>query len=150
MAVITVADALRRAEDFERAVASFYSNLAMQADQDGVRLLTGYMSRRRPRVSENLALLSHDRLAAISPTPLAYEPYGADCHCLEGMRLPVAGNAAQVLDMALNFNECLVRFYRQVIQQVADPAVVELFESLICLEEQDEIELKKIKALNYF
>ena len=150
MAVITVADALRRAEEFERAVASLYSNLATQAEQDGVRLLTGYMSRRRPRVPERLALLGRDRLAAISSTPLAYEPYGADCHCLDGMSPPVAGSAAEVLDMALNFNECLARFYRQVIQQVADPAVVELFESLICLEQQDEIELKKIKALDYF
>ena len=71
MAVITVADALQRAEDFERAVASFYSSLAKQAEKDGVRLLTGYMSRRRPRVPENLGLLSRDRLAAISLTPLA-------------------------------------------------------------------------------
>lgn len=150
MAVITVADALRRAEEFEQAVAAFYSKLSLEAEQDGVRLLTGYMSRRRPRVPEKLAALSRDRLAAISLTPMAYEPCGADCQCLEGMRLPVTGSAQEVLDIALNFNECLARFYRQIIRQVSDPAVVELFESLVCLEQQDAIEFKKIKALNYF
>ena len=150
MAVITVADALRRAEEFERAVAAFYSQLSVQAEHDGVRLLTGYMSRRRPRVPEKLAVLSRESLDVTSLTPLAYEPCGADCHCLEGMKLPVTGSADEVLDISLNFTECLARFYRQVIRQVSEPAVVELFESLICLEEQDEIELKKIKALHYF
>ena len=150
MAVITVGDALKRAEEFERAVAAFYSKLSMEAEQDGVRLLTQYMSRRRPRVPERLAVLGRDRVAAISLTPMAYEPCGADCRCLEGMTLPVTGSADEVLDIAVNFNECLARFYRQVIRQVSDPATVELLESLVCLEQQDAIEFKKIKALNYF
>jgi len=55
-----------------------------------------------------------------------------------------------VLDAAVTFDECLVRLYRQAARQSADAEVRALFEGLIRAEQRDEIELKKIKAMDYF
>ncbi len=55
-----------------------------------------------------------------------------------------------VLDAAVILDECLVRLYRQVLQQPVDEEIRELFESLVRAEQRDEIELKKIKAMDYF
>ncbi len=43
-----------------------------------------------------------------------------------------------------------MKLYRQVLQQPVDDEIKELFESLVRAEQRDEIELKKIKAMDYF
>jgi hypothetical protein len=150
MAIVTIADVLRRAEEFERAVADLYARLSHNTMREGVRLLARYMSIQRPRIPHALACVPSDRLATIFSTPLCCDPYGADCHCLDAMELPVNASSAEVLDMGVNFNECLARFYRQIVRQPLDRTVVDLFECFIRLEQREEIELKKIKAMNYF
>ena len=150
MAIVTIAQVLACAEDFERMLAEFYANLSHQSNKEGVRLLTDYMSRHRQRTHSALGELPLKSLNRIYKTPLRYEPHAADCHCFEGVELVPNAAAAEVLDVAIKFDECLVRLYRQVVCQNVDKEVKELFESLIQWEEHDEIELKKIKAMDYF
>jgi rubrerythrin len=150
MAVITIADVLRRAEEFEGRLAAYYKRLSEHTTREGVQMLTDYMSRHRVRIGERLDKLSPDEVRRICSTPLRYEPQAADCRCFEGIDLPPDATSAQVLDTAVTLDECLVNLYRQVVQQPVDEEVRELFESLIRTEERDEIELKKIKAMDYF
>ena len=79
-----------------------------------------------------------------------YEPQAADCRCLTGMDLPPDATSVQVLDVAILFDDCLIRLYQQVIQQPVEREIIELFESLIRMEETDQVRLKKIKAMDYF
>ena len=150
MAIVTIAQVLACAEDFERRLAEFYAELAKQTTREGVRLLTDYMSRHRQRTHEALSKLPDIEMYHVCKTPLKYEPHVPDYHCFEGVELPPDATAAKVLDVAIKFDECLVRFYRQVVCQDVDKEVKELFESLIRWEEHDEVELKKIKAMDYF
>ena len=57
---------------------------------------------------------------------------------------------AALLDVAVILDECPVSLYRQVLPQPVDEEIREFFESLVRSEERDEIELKKIKAMDYF
>jgi len=150
MAIVTIAQVLACAEDFERRLAEFYAELAKQTTREGVRLLTDYMSRHRQRTHEALSKLPEIEMYHVCKTPLKYEPHAADYHCFEGVELPSDATAAEVLDTAIKFDECLVQFYRQVTQQSVDQEVKELFENLIRWEQDDEITLKKIKAMDYF
>ena len=153
MGVVTIAEVLRHVEVFERMLAEFYANLSHQTTREGVRLLTDYMSRHRLRTHIALFKLPVERVEEIyriCHTPLRYEPQGADKHCFEGIKLPRDATTAEVLDAAIEFDECLIRFYRQVVQQPVDQEIKELFESLIRREQDDEIQLKKIKAMDYF
>ena len=153
MGMTNVAQVLERAEEFEGILADFYAKVSQQSKREGVRLLADYMSRHRRRTHIALFKLpieSVERIRRICHTPLQYDPLGADCHCLEGVDISEDATASEILDAAIKFDECLVNFYRQVLQQPIDQEVKGLFESLIQWEEYDEIELKKIKAMDYF
>ena len=153
MGVITIVEVLEHVERFERMLAEFYAKVSEQSTREGVRLLTDYMSRHRWRTHEALTKLSietAEQIYRICHTPLRYEPQGADRHSFEGVELPPDATAAEVLDTAIKFDECVIQFYRQVLQQPVDKEVKELFESLIRFEQYDVIELKKIKAMDYF
>lgn len=150
MAVITIEDVLKHAERFEHLLAGFYADLADRSCREGVRLLTGYMSRHRERIVDALEKLSPDQVRRVCSAPLRYEPQAADCRCFDRIELPGDASAATVLDAAVVFDECLVDLYRQVLQQPVDEDVRELFESLVRAEQRDQIELKKIKAMDYF
>lgn len=150
MAVITVAQVIACAEDFERMLAKFYANISHQSTREGVKLLTDYMSRHRERTHKALKELPLKSLNRIYRAPLRYEPAAANCHCFEGVEIGPQATAAEVLDTAVRFDECLISLYRQVVRQDVDREIKELFESLIRWEEDDERELKKIKAMDYF
>lgn len=150
MAVITIAQVLEHAEQFERSLAEFYAKLACDSSREGVRLLTDYMSRHRKRIAESLDKFSHDQIGAIKSAPLRFEPKAADYKCFERLGLPNDATASQVLDAAVVLDECLVDLYRQVLAQPLEAEARELFESLVHLEQSDEIQLKKIKAMDYF
>lgn len=150
MPVVTVADVLRHAEEFERMLADYFAGVSERTTREGVRLLTDYMSRHESRIAEFLDRLSGKQVRRICSTPLRYEPEVADCRCFQGMELPPDATVGAVLDAAIRFDECLVRLYRQVSEQPVGEDVKELFESLIHVEEQDQVQLKKIKAMDYF
>ncbi len=150
MAVTTIDDVLKHAERFEQMLSDYYTELSEHSTREGVRLLTDYMSRHRVRIKEALSELSSEQMHHICSTPLRYEPQAADPRCFEGVNVPPTATAAHVLDTAVTFDECLIKLYRQVLQQPLEQEVKELFESLLHAEQRDEIELKKIKALDYF
>jgi len=150
MAIVTISQVLACAEDFERMLAEFYAKVAKQSTREGVRLLADYMSRHRQRTHEALSKMSSEDMFRISKISLKYEPHTADRHYFEGVQLSPDATAAEVLDAAIKFDECLVRLYQQVARQKIDQKVKELFENLIQWEQEDEIQLKKIKAMNYF
>ena len=150
MAVVSIKDVLEHVEHFEQMLTDYYAKLAQSTTREGVRLLTDYMSRHRKRMTEVLAKLTDEQVRRICATPLRYEPQAADYRCFEGTGFPDSAEAADVLDLAVTFDECLVKLYRQVLQQPVDEDIRELFESLVRTEQRDEIELKKIKAMDYF
>jgi ferritin-like protein len=150
MASTTVSDVLKRAEEFERLLSDYYGRLSAETQREGVRLVADYMSRHRARLTAALERLDVAAIRRLRAEPIRYEPQAADCRCFEQVSLPPDATAAQVLDAAVTFDECLVRLYRQAARQTADLDARALFESLIRSEERDEIELKKIKAMDYF
>jgi hypothetical protein len=151
MGIITIAEVLERVDEFERMLSEFYSNMSQTSSREGVRLLTDYMGRHRRRTLEALAILPPKQRHHICRIALRYDPQGGDeSHCLEGVDLSADATAADVLDAAIEFDERLIRLYKQVLQQAVDLDVKDLFEGLIRFELKNLIELKKTKALNYF
>ena len=150
MAIITIKDVLRQAEAFEQMLSEYYASIAHQTQREGVRLLADYMARHRARLHEALDRLDPAEAARMTAMPLRYQPKAADCDCFEKVRLPEGATAADVLDAALTLDGCLILLYRQVLAQEISPEVSELFESLLRSEQRDQVELRKIKAMDYF
>ncbi len=150
MAIITVADVLKMAEDFETKLVDYYTKIAEQTTSDGVKLLADYMGRHRRHLSEALERLGSAEREELNSFPIRYEPLALDYTSFEGRELPPDATAAEVLDIAIEIDGCLIDLYRQVLAQDVDQEVKDLFESLVQAEEGDTIELKKIKAMDYF
>jgi hypothetical protein len=150
MPVVTIADVLERARRFEEMLADYYAGLARSTTREGVRLLTDYMSRHRQRIDAEMAELTDEQARHIRTMPIHYEPSAAGCQCFSGMALPPDAPAAQVLDNAVCLDGCLMELYRQAAAQVPDAESQAFFQGLIRCEERDAIELKKIKAMDYF
>jgi rubrerythrin len=150
MAVTNVACVLRRAGDFEHQLMTYYLDLAEQSKREGVRMLTDYMARHRRRLAEALERFPAAEYRRLSALPLRYEPVSSECDHFKTLVLPPDATATEVLDLAIELDECLISLYKQVAQQDVEPEVRELFESLVHREERDEILLKKIRATNYF
>jgi rubrerythrin len=150
MAVVTIADVLKHAEQFERKLAGYYAELSEHATREGVRMLADYMSRHRRRIQQALEELSDEQARRICSTSLPYEPEAPDWRRFEQLELSPDATAAQVLDQAIQFDQRLVEFYKQMLEQPLEEDILELLRGLISAEEGDEIELKKIKAMDYF
>ena len=150
MAIITIENVLEHAEQFEQMLADYYANLSEKTNRDGVRLLTDYMSRHRIHIEAALQKIPASQVKQILSERVRYEPQGADMRTIEAFQLPPNATADQVLDAAITFDESLITLYNQVLQQTNDEQIRLFFESLLHAEERDEIELKKIKAMDYF
>ena len=150
MAVITVADVLRTVEDFESRLVEYYAEISKRTTSEGVHLLADYMGRHRRRLAAALERVPEAKRERIGGCHLRYEPARPSCSCFEDRELPPDLPSSEILDMAVEVDECLIGLYKQVLQQDLDPEVRELFEALLHCEEGDEIELKKIKAMDYF
>lgn len=150
MSIITVADVFKQIDEFERMLADYYAKVSKQTTREGVRLLMDYMSRHRQRTLETLSKLPAEQLQDVHRISLRYEPQRLGARCFEEIEISPDATAAQVLDAVVEFDEYLVRFYKQVQQQPVAQKVKDVFSSLIRKELDDEIEMKKIKAMGYF
>lgn len=150
MAKITVADVLEHAKRFEDMLANYYADISSHTMRDGVRMLADYMSRHRRRITDFLGKMDPDEKRRIKRIPLPFDPEAADCHCFEGKEISSEAPASEVLDRAVELDQCLVDLYRQVAEEVTDQEAKELFEKLLQAEERDEVRLKRIKAMDYF
>lgn len=150
---ITIAEVLKHVEEFENMLADFYEKLSHDTAREGVRLLADYMSRHRRRTHKALFELpidSVERIRRICHTRLPYEPQGLGRHCFSRAELPSDATIEEVLDIAIEFDEHLIQFYQQVVQQPVDQEIKMLFENLIQWEQCDQQKLAKIKAAPYF
>jgi rubrerythrin len=150
MAITTVNDVVQQAKEFEKRLADLYKRISAKSTQEGARMLADYMSRHRQRINRALSRLSSGKVERILSTPLQYEPENTACRSFDNIDLSPDADAKEIIDAAVAFDQCLVEFYRQVADQTVDQDVRELFENLILWEEDDEIQLKKMKAMDYF
>ncbi len=153
MDVVTIAELLRHVEEFEDMLADFYARLSDENTREGVRMLCDYISRHRQRTHKALFELQVDdaqRMHHICNTPLRYKPDDLNSDCFTKANITPDVTGEEILEMALNFDENLIQFYRQVVQKPVSQEIKALFENLILWEENDKITLNRIKTSHYF
>ncbi len=151
MSAVTVGDMLQRVKEFERRLEAYYAGMRDTTASDGVRLLTHYLARRRCHLRDALASYSPQQLAHIRRVQLKYDDTDFSLqHSFEAAELPAAAGGTELLDVAIPLVETLIRFYRWMAGQPLGHEAGGLFESLLHIEERHVIELKKIRAMDYF
>jgi tetratricopeptide (TPR) repeat protein len=149
--IVDIADLLYRAQEFEDKLERYYAALRDQSQDNGVRLLTYYLSRHRRHLQEALDNIDAAELARVRGIKLKYDVEfhpEKDFHIMELPPDQVKGK--DVLEAAVAYDEQLVNLYKSILNQPLTEEAIELLESVIRIEERDIVMLKKMIAMNYF
>ena len=147
MAIVSVGDLLDRATVFEQELEEYYTTIRDVGTNEGVKLLTYYLSKHRRHLQKALEDFSDDKIALIRSIKLKYDIEfklkidKADPEDIKGQDL---------LEAASNYDAELIHLYKEIIQQPLSPEAITLFETLIRIEERDIVTIKKMIAMNYF
>lgn len=151
MSVETIGAVLDRIQAYEHRLEAYYADLRDRTTNDGVRLLTYSLARRKRHLPGALNCYPPEQIRAIRETPLRYDGPGFDPRdCIDGRELSSAAKAEELLDAAIGFVAVLIGVYRWLAERPLGGETGALFRSLQAVEETDIVELKKIRAMDYF
>ena len=151
MAIVTVGDVLDKAEEFEKRLETYYAAIRDESENNGVRLLTYYLSKHRRRLRTALADLEVDQLNRIRRIELKYaDDLGLDKEPRPLETPPAEVTGEELLGAAVDHDTILIAIYKRVCQQPLIAAAQAFFDALVRVEERDIVMLKKMLAVHYF
>ena len=149
MASVTINDILHRAQEFELRLERYYAGLRDTTEDNGVKLLTYYLSRHRRHLEHALEGLELEGIRRVRRVRLKVDvPFEPVTVIMDAAPSEVRGTA--LLQAAVEHDMQLASYYRKVSEQSLGPEASGFIESLIRLEEKDIVMLKKMIAMNYF
>ncbi len=151
MGYLSLEELFQRVREFESRLESYYATIRDQCSDEGVRLLTYYLSRHRRHLDQALTNFVPAEVARIGSVRLKRDiPFDP----ARGFKVldtaPCDLRARELLEAAVRHDEQLVDAYRQILDQPLSRDVEALLQSLIRLEEKDIVMLKKMIAMDYF
>jgi rubrerythrin len=149
MASVTINEILRRAQEFELHLESYYAQLRDNTEDNGVRLLTYYLSRHRRHLDRAFDCVDPATRRRIKEVLLNVEvPFNPRLEIMKSPITEVHGPA--LLAAAVDHDSRLVNLYKAIADQPIGEEAGRFIESLVKLEEKDLVMLKKMIAMNYF
>ncbi len=149
--IVDIAEVLRRAGEFEERLGQYYAALRDASADNGVRLLTYYLSRHRRHLLEALKNYDAAALQQVGSIKLKHDVEFQPEKELPLLSLPPSAvKGRDVLEAAVKYDTILVELYRKILRQPLLPAASEMLEGLIRVEERDIVMLKKMIAMDYF
>lgn len=151
MPATTVGCLLDKVLDLETHIAAFYAKLRDHAENNDVRLLAYYLSRRRRRIAEVIDSFASGVVEEIRSAGLE-APDRDPFTCFHILGTPpndVEGK--ELLSAAEKHCFCLLELYDIIMGHAPIAAEAKkMFKSLIEIEQKDVKMLKKMKAMHYF
>lgn len=128
---------LDQVRDFHGQLADYYDQTSKSTDQQRVKLLLDHMSGHESQLKKSLGAYEEDASRQIMDT-------WVDCrHCNEilvtcqQILISPETSVDDVIRAALDVDNCLMRFYREVAEKVDSETVREVFRNLIDMEESE-------------
>jgi hypothetical protein len=151
MAFVNIGDVLERAREFEERLEKYYAAIRDESQDNGVRLLTYYLSRHRRHLQQAVDEMEPELVEHINKVRLKYDidfsPEKA-FHVMKISPTEVKGN--ELLDAAVGYDQDLIGLYRQVLEHPLSTEAKVFIETLIRTEEKDIVMIKKMIAMDYF
>lgn len=151
MAIVTIGEMLQRVERFEERLEQYYAFIRDHTRDNGVRLLTYYLSRHRRHVQEALKNYTPEEIECFKKIRLKYDVEFHPEKEFHIMKVPLEQvRGRDLLEAAVAYDTQVIQFYRKILDQSMNPDAQEFVESLVRMEERDVVMLKKMIAMNYF
>lgn len=136
----TVSEILELVRDYRRRLSELYHSLEDPKDSKRLAMLLEYMSRHEKLFERSLARFEEDRRSRILGVWFQYVPEDLR---FDDVKVGPNQSIAQVVDMALEFDEKLVRFYEHMARNVSDYEETRaFFEALAEQEKQEKAQLE--------
>jgi hypothetical protein len=138
MAAIQMIDLLKRCQHFHHRLAEHYEELEHAVHRDDVRMMLDYMARHERHIEQCLAIYEKTADPDVAEAWLRVAPDDALKHLLdEGADDPDMG-VEDVIEMAMRFDNGLIRTYRQLASSTQNSKLREVLESLLDMEERED------------
>lgn len=132
-------DILEHARQFHRQVSEFYDQLSSQAEKERIKMLLEYMSRHEKNMAKTLEKFERSApkrlMGACYKVGLQFRP------CSEVVRdLNVSSDMSvdDVLQMGLEFDDCLIAVYKDRAESAPDEKVRGVFQNLVELAQKEK------------
>jgi len=124
-------------------VKELYQELNEHAELERVKMLLEFLSRHEEHMEESLARFEKDSRRGILEAWLEYSPE-LDVEAVM-RRFPVAEKPSsdEVFQFAMDFDDTLVKLYKEVANKVNDSKTQEVFKNLLQLEEKEKIQVAR-------
>lgn len=146
MAFNQTKDVLGHARNFHCKLSEFYEQLKESTGKERTRALLSYMSRHEQYLADCLAEFKEQVSNNVLDTYFKYESEAGAIGQISGFAIRPEMDVEDVLAAAMHFDACLIKFYREMAQSCMSEKVCEVFENLLVMEQQEQVELSK-KAL---
>lgn len=151
MAIVNLGSFLDEIATFEQAAEQYYADLRDRTSNDGVRLLSHYLARRKQHLPHAVSLIKPQVLEETRRFPvLLSEDQVPGPEFFAEHRLDDAAAGAQLLSKAIIFTETLFNLYEKMVEMIPSGPAHGLFRTLTVIEHRAVVELKKILAMDYF
>lgn len=148
MSCRTTRELIEQLQDFHKHLAAFYSRSAKQAKRERVKMLLDYMSHHEDDIAKCLADFEEDAAQKVLDTWFEFLPDIAKCECFESecwqSKFPSDISVDDVVRTALWFDDCLIKFFKQMADLSVSRDVKALFDDLTQMEDQEKRKAMRI------
>ena len=137
MRYMQIREMLDRVRDFHEELGNYYHQLSEAADRERIKLLLDHISKHKKRLHDGLAAYEKDAPQQVLNTWVDSE------YCDQVLALCETTFASRetdvdgVIEAAIEIDNSLIDFYREVAEHATSERVREVFQNLIELEESD-------------
>lgn len=151
MAIVNVGDLLDRASEFEGLLEKYYATISDGSQDEGAKLLTGYLVRHCRHLQKALNEFDPEKVKCLRRIMLKYDIEFRPQEQFGVLRIsPENVKGSEILEIAVKHDVELTSLCRKILRQPLENEAEELLEALIRVEERDIVMLKKMIAMNYF
>ncbi|MBI2433049.1 MAG: hypothetical protein HYV26_09275 [Candidatus Hydrogenedentes bacterium] len=131
-------DLVHRAEEFHRLLAAHYRRLRSSAKEERVKLALDYLIQQQTAIEGSLRAYEVDAPALVAERWFKYSPAEELRKLLEATPIQADIDLAELGRQAVEFGNCLIRFYKQFAETALPEDLGEVMSKLLSLEEEEQ------------
>jgi len=139
----TTKEMLDRVTSFHQELTKIYFQINAIHEKEKLDLVLEYMEQHKRRLQENLKLYEREAPEKIKNIWLKYISEEDLPEYCKNIRLTASMSVGEVIETSLKFDDCLITFYKKVVEKCPYAEVQNIFENLLNLAKRERLDIIK-------
>jgi len=122
-------------------IKALFDDINEHAQLERVKMLLEFLSRHEEHMEESLARFEKDARSGILEAWLEYSPSLDVEAVMDRFHVSEKPSSDEIFQIAMDFDDTLVKLYREVAEKVNDSRTQQVFQNLLQLEEREKIQV---------